>query len=160
MATQLFSMNDLFLDELRDLHDAETQIAKALPKLAGAAQALELKSGFQQYLKQTQTHVTRLNRIFYSLGQNAAGEKCDFMRGVLSEGEKSIHDAGEGAMRDAALIATAQHIERYQIAAYGSARTFAQILGRKDAAELLEETLREEKETGRKLTDIAHTIAA
>lgn len=158
MATQVLSMHDLFLDELRDLYDAEKQIVKALPKMAEAAQAPKLKSGFERHLKQTTTHVTRLEQIFETLGEKPTGEKCDAMQGLLKEGEKVIHNTDEGSVRDAGLIAAAQRVEHYEMAAYGSARTFAQILGQTDAASLLEETLQEEKDTDQKLTEIAQKI--
>jgi ferritin-like metal-binding protein YciE len=158
MASEVLTMNDLFLDELRDLYDAEKQIMKALPKMAEAAHATKLKSGFEMHLRQTNNHVSRLEQIFDKLGEKPTGEKCDGMQGLLKEGEKFIGNTDAGPVRDAGLIAAAQRVEHYEMAAYGSVKSFAKILGQKDAAALLEQTLQEEKDTDQKLTELAEGI--
>jgi ferritin-like metal-binding protein YciE len=155
MASDVLTMDDLFIDEIRDLYDAEKQLVKALPKMAKAARSQELKSAFEEHLAQTQNHVTRLDRIFDTLGEKAGGEKCDAMVGLIKEGEKMIDNTDTGYVRDAGLIAAAQRVEHYEIAGYGSARTFARLLGHNDAAALLQETLQEEKLTDSKLTELA-----
>jgi len=149
------SMDDLFLEEIKDLYDAEKQLVKALPKMAKAADSDELRQGFQEHLDQTKGHVDRLEKVFDILGKKASGKKCEAMQGLIEEGNDVIEEIDASPLRDAALIAAAQKVEHYEIAAYGSCRTFAEILGRSDAAELLEQTLEEEKSTDEKLTELA-----
>jgi len=149
------SMDDLFLEEIKDLYDAEKQLVKALPKMAKAADSDELRQGFQEHLDQTKGHVDRLEKVFDILGKKASGKKCEAMQGLIEEGNDVIEEIDASPLRDAALIAAAQKVEHYEIAAYGSCRTFAEILGRSDAAELLEQTLEEEKTTDEKLTELA-----
>lgn len=158
MATEIMTMEDLFLDEIRDLYDAEQQIIKALPKLMKAAESPDLKAAFEEHLAQTQNQASRLEQIFNSLGEKSGGEKCDAMQGLAKEADKLVDHTDAGAVRDAGLIAAAQRVEHYEMAGYGSARTFAQLLGHDDAAALLEETLEEEKEADEKLTDLAETM--
>jgi ferritin-like metal-binding protein YciE len=148
-------MEDLFLDSLRDLYDAERQITKALPKMTKAAHSAQLKDAIAQHLSQTEVHVSRLEQIFNALGEKAKGEKCEAMEGLIKEGEDLIDNTDEGYVRDAGLIAAAQKVEHYEMGGYGSARTFARHLGHNDAANLLEQTLNEEKQTDVRLTDLA-----
>jgi ferritin-like metal-binding protein YciE len=151
-------LKELYIDELRDLFDAENQLLKALPKMAKAATSEELRSGFEEHLEQTQEHVQRLEQIFGELGEKPTGKKCKGMQGLIGEGKEMMEEDFEGALMDAALISAAQRVEHYEMAAYGTVRTYAEILGEEDAVSLLEETLEEEKETDQKLTEIAKTI--
>lgn len=153
--SDVLTMNDLFVDEIRDLYDAEKQMIKALPKMVKAASNQELKDAFADHLEETHNQVARLEKIFNSLGEKAGGEKCDAMQGLAKEGEKMIENTDIGDVRDAGLIAAAQRVEHYEMAGYGSARTFAQLLGLNDAAALLEQTLQEEKHADAKLTSLA-----
>lgn len=142
------------MDELRDVYDAEKQLLKALPKLAKAAEHEELREAFEEHLDQTQGHIERLEQAFEALGEQPRGKKCKAMAGLIEEGSDHIkEDAG-----DAALIAAAQKVEHYEIAAYGSLRAWAELLEEEDAASLFEETLDEEKETDEKLTELATRI--
>ncbi|HTZ46444.1 MAG TPA: ferritin-like domain-containing protein [Verrucomicrobiae bacterium] len=154
------TLRELFLDELRDLYDAENRIVKALPKMVKAAESDELRSGFQQHLEQTKEHVERLKQIMTSMDEKATGKKCPGMVGILEEGEELMDEDYEGSVKDAALISAAQRVEHYEIAAYGCVHTWAQELGEKEAAQLLEKTLTEEKETDAKLTELAEQINA
>ncbi len=149
MAKDVKTMEDLFLEEIRDLLDAEKQITKALSKMAKAATSEELSEGFTEHLEQTRGHIERLERIFSDIGAKSGGVKCTGMEGLLKEGDEMIRLTEAGMVRDAGLIAAAQRVEHYEMAGYGSARTFAQLLGRTEAADLLEETLEEEKEDRR-----------
>ena len=139
------TLRDLFLHQLRDLLSAEKQLVKALPKMAKAATSEELKEAFEQHLTQTETHVERLNEIFETIGTNGRGGKCIAMEGLVAEGEQMLKAEMPPAVLDAALIASAQRIEHYEIAGYGTARTLAEIVDEDEAAELLGETLAEEK---------------
>lgn len=158
MSTHLETMNDLFLDEIRDLYDAEKQLTKALPKMAKAAATPELKAAFENHLQQTQGHVDRLEEIFETLGEKGTGKKCAAMAGLIKEGEAIVGETDEGSLRDAGIIVAAQKVEHYEMSGYGSARTHAVILGHREIASRLEETLREEKAADRKLNDIALTL--
>ncbi len=151
----LNSMQDLVIHKLQDLYDAEQQITEALPEMIKATSTDELKQGFQLHLDQTKEQVQRLEQIFQQLGEKPGGVKCKGMDGLIKEGEKIIKEGGEPAVLDAALIASAQAIEHYEIAGYGTARTLAQGLGMNEAAQLLEQTLEEEKQTDAKLTKLA-----
>jgi len=155
---KLNSLEDLFVDELRDLYSAENQIVKALPKMAKAAHNLELQEGFQEHLEQTKEHVQRLEQICESLDISPKGKKCRAMEGLLEEGREMMSEDAEPEVMDAALIGAAQRVEHYEIAAYGCARTYARQLGHEDAANLLQQTLDEESETDRKLTQIAESM--
>jgi ferritin-like metal-binding protein YciE len=152
-------LRELYIQQLRDLYSAETQLVKALPKMAEAATTEELRSGFQGHLKQTEEHVERLETIFSNLGEKPTGEKCKGMEGLIKEGSEVIRDQDlEGELKDAALIAAAQRVEHYEIAGYGTVRTFANLLEDDEAVKLLEKTLDEEKETDQKLTEIAESV--
>jgi ferritin-like metal-binding protein YciE len=152
------SIEDLFLDELKDLYSAEKQITKALPKLVKAASTQELSAAFDSHLQETKGHVERLEEIFQTLGKKGTGKTCDGMKGVLEEGSEIIQEIEKGPIRDAGLIAAAQRVEHYEIAGYGSVRSFAQLLGKQDIVELLEETLQEEKAADEKLTKISESV--
>jgi ferritin-like metal-binding protein YciE len=154
------TLRELFLDEIRDLYDAESRIVKALPKMAKAAESEELRSGFQEHLEQTKEHVERLKQILTEMDEKASGKKCPGMIGILEEGEELMDEDFEGSVKDAALISAAQRVEHYEIAAYGCVRSWAKELGEDNAAELLEKTLTEEKETDEKLTELAEQINA
>jgi ferritin-like metal-binding protein YciE len=151
------TLEDLFLDEIQDLYDAEKQLTKALPKMAKAATSEELRQAFEEHLEQTRGHVERLEQVFEALGEKARGKKCEAMQGLVKEGDEIASSTDETAVRDAGLIAGAQKVEHYEIAGYGSARTHAQLLGHDRIVSILESTLNEEKETDAKLTDLAQT---
>src|SRR5215472_1724249 len=152
------TMQELFLDELRDLYDAEKQLTKALPEMADAASTEELRSAFEDHLEQTRGHVQRLEQIFEELGEKSSGKKCAAMAGLIKEGNEVVDESDESVVRDAGLIAAAQKAEHYEMSGYGSARTHAQLLGNKRAATLLKETLDEEKAADAKLNEIAMTL--
>jgi ferritin-like metal-binding protein YciE len=155
------TLRELYLEELRDIYDAENQLIKALPKMAEAATSEDLRSGFEQHLEQTREHARRIERIFSNLGEKPTGKKCKAMQGLVAEGKEMIDDEDiEGEVKDAGLISSAQRVEHYEIAAYGTVRTYASILGEEDAASLLEQTLKEEKETDEKLSELAEGINA
>lgn len=151
------SMKDLFIHELRDLYDAENQILDALPKMAGKSSHQDLKNAFEEHRLQTEQHVRRLEGIFDELGEQPKGVKCKGIRGIISEGEEILKDDVEPDVRDAAMIAAAQRVEHYEMAAYGAARTYARMLGDENSARRLQETLDEEGETNRKLTALAES---
>ncbi|HEX3105307.1 MAG TPA: ferritin-like domain-containing protein [Terriglobales bacterium] len=153
------SLNELFVEQLRDLYDAENQLIKALPKMAEAANSDELRQGFEEHLEQTKGHAQRIEQIFEQLGEKLKAKKCKGMEGLIKEGNETLEEdiSGEN-LQDAAIIAAAQRVEHYEIAGYGTARTFANLLGEDEAASLLEETLEEEKETDAKLTQLADGI--
>jgi ferritin-like metal-binding protein YciE len=151
----LNSLNALFLHELRDLYSAEHQLLKALPKMARAATHAELKQAFADHLEETQNQVGRLDRIFNILDENAGGEHCDAMEGLIKEGESLIEEDGNPDVKDAALIGAAQRVEHYEIAGYGTAHTYAKLLDHDGIAELLQETLDEEGDANKKFNKIA-----
>lgn len=153
----LDTLEDLFLHELRDLYSAEKQLLKALPKMAKAAASANLKQGFEQHLLQTEIQVERLEQIFEQLGKAPRGPKCVAMEGLIEEGKKLMEEDAEPPVGDAALIASAQKVEHYEIAGYGTVRTFANLLGYSDAEELLQQTLDEEKQTDEWLTELAES---
>jgi ferritin-like metal-binding protein YciE len=144
--------------QLRDLYNAENQLIKALPKLAKAAEHEELKNAFQGHLEQTRHHAERLEQIFESLGMKAKGKTCKAMEGLIEEGKEIMEEDAEPNVMDAGLIGAAQKVEHYEIASYGTVRTWAQQLGHSQAAEILQQTLDEEAETDRKLTVIAEDM--
>src|ERR1700735_5445141 len=152
------TMEDLFLEQVEDLYDAEKRLVKALPKMAEATTSVTLRQAFESHLLETEGHVSRLENVFRTLGQDPKGQTCDAMKGLISEGEDVISDIDESPLRDAGLIAAANRVEHYEIAAYGSARTFADILGLSEAASLLEQTLQEEKKADQKLTQLAESM--
>jgi ferritin-like metal-binding protein YciE len=152
-------LRELYVEQLRDLYSAETQLVKALPKMAEAATSEELRTGFEQHLSQTQEHVRRLETIFENLSEKPTGEKCKGMEGLIKEGSEVIeNEEFDGEIKDAALIAAAQRVEHYEIAGYGTVRTFANLLEDDEALEFLEQTLDEEKDTDHKLTEIAESV--
>lgn len=152
------SMERLFIDELRDIYSAENQITKALPKMAKAASSTELRNAFEHHLKQTEEHVQRLEQLFEMLGESPKGKTCDGMKGLLDEGSQMLHDTEEGPVRDEAMISAAQRVEHYEMAAYGTVRTYAERMGKQQAVQILERTLEEEKATDKKLTDISDSV--
>jgi ferritin-like metal-binding protein YciE len=151
------TMEELFLAEIEDLYDAEKRLVKALPKMAEASTSIQLRQAFESHLMQTRGHVERLERVFNEMNKPAKGETCDAMKGLITEGEKMIDDIDESMLRDAGLIAAANRVEHYEMAAYGSARAFAETLGLAGAVKLLSETLEEEREADEKLTELAKT---
>ena len=152
------TMEDLFLEQVEDLYDAEERLVKALPKMAEASTSTSLRQAFESHLLETEGHVSRLENVFRTLGQDPKGQTCDAMKGLVSEGEDVVSNIDESPLRDAALIAAANRVEHYEIAAYGSARTFAETLGLREAATLLEQTLEEEKRADQKLTQLAESM--
>src|SRR5262249_33503142 len=151
------SLEALLVDQLQDLYDAEQRLVEALPKMADAAHNQELKSAFQQHLRETENQVRRLERVFQSLGREAEAKTCYAMKGLISEGDEMINAKGDPDIKDAALIAAAQRVEHYEMAGYGTARAFAQRLGKQMAVQLLQDTLDEEEATDRKLTQLAES---
>jgi ferritin-like metal-binding protein YciE len=152
------ALKELYVDELKDIYNAENQLVKALPKMAKAATSDELRTGFEEHLEQTRGHVERLERIFKALGEKPSGKKCKGMEGLVAEGQEMMHEDFEDDLMDAALISVAQRVEHYEIAAYGTVRTYAELLGEDEAVTLLEQTLEEEKETDQKLSELASDI--
>lgn len=153
------TLDDLFLDTLKDIYYAEKQILKALPKMAKAAQSAELKAGFEKHQAETETHVERLEQVFDLIGKPARGKTCDAILGILEEG-KSIMDEFKGTVAlDAGLAASAQAVEHYEIARYGTLKTWAAQLGLDQAVQLLDATLQEEIATDQALTEVAETVA-
>lgn len=153
------ALKTLYVDERRDLYNAENQLTKALPKMAKAATSTDLRRGFEDHLKHTEGHVKRLEQIFKNLNEKPSGKKCKGMEGLVEGGKEMIEEEKlEGETLDAGLISAAQRVEHYEIAAYGCVRTYAKLLGETEAASFLEQTLTEEKETDRKLTKLAEKI--
>ena len=145
------------MDELKDLYSAENQLLKALPKMAKAASNPDLKRGFTEHERQTRKQVDRLDRIFKDLGKSPRGKKCVGMEGLIEEGNELIKEKPDRDVLDAGLISKAQHVEHYEIAGYGTVRTWAEKLGYDEHAELLQQTLQEEEQTDRKLTELAES---
>ena len=152
------TLHDLYVEELKDLYNAEHQILKALPKMAKAASHEELAQAFKDHLAETKTQVERLEKIFKKLGVSPKGKHCKAMEGLLEEGKDIMAEDAEPAVLDAALIAAAQRVEHYEMAGYGCVRTFARLLGYDEAADLLQETLDEEGSTDKHLTDLAESV--
>lgn len=152
---KLASLQELYVKELQDLYSAENQILKALPKMTKAASSPKLQEALQAHLGQTKTHVERLDQVFERLDKSPKGEKCKGMEGLLAEGNEILEEDGEPSVLDAALIASAQRVEHYEMAGYGCVRTYANLLGDRDAASLFQKTLDEEKVADRTLTQIA-----
>jgi ferritin-like metal-binding protein YciE len=148
------TLHDAFLDELRDAYDAEKQLTKALPKLAKAASSEELRTAFNDHLTETEGHVTRLEKAFDSLGEKPRGKHCDGMAGIIEEGKSAMEEEFDDATMDACLIASGQRAEHYEMAAYGSLIAWGRAMGHNEAADLLAETLEEEKAADEKLTRI------
>ena len=155
---RLTTLDKLFHHELKDLYDAEHQIVKALPKLAAVANNPELARAFEEHLAQTREHISRLDAVFGEIGETPSRETCAGMKGLLEEGSKVMEEDADPVVKDAALISAAQRVEHYEMAAYGTLRTWARILGHEDSARLLDETLDEEEGTDSALTGIAQGI--
>ncbi len=151
------SLEQLYLDQLKDMYNAEKQILKALPKMSKAATTPELRQAFESHLQQTEGHVDRLEQVFTESGRTPSGKKCEAMAGILEEGQSLMKEDAEGEVLDAALICAAQKVEHYEIATYGTLKTFARTLGLDRSSELLEQTLNEEKAADQKLTSIAES---
>ena len=154
--TEHSALLEFFIDELKDLYWAENHVVKSLPKMAKAATSQELKTAFENHLKESQTHVSRLEEAFKYLGEKPEAKKCEAMEGILKEGESIIADTKKNTLvRDCGLILAAQKVEHYEISSYGGLRTLAGILGQKEVQQLLQTTLDEEESTDKKLTAIA-----
>jgi ferritin-like metal-binding protein YciE len=151
------NLQELFVEELRDVYDAEKQLTKALPKMAKAVESDQLRAALEEHLEITRMQISRLEEVFKSLGMAARGKPCEGMKGLIEEGSSHIEEL-DGATLDAALIAAAQKVEHYEIATYGTLAKWADLLGRQDAKDLLGQTLEEEKEADEKLTGIAGQI--
>ena len=149
------TLHDAFIDELRDTYDAEKQLIKAMPRIAKAASSPDLRAAFEQHLAETRGQVERLTRVFESIGEKPRGKHCDGMAGILEEAKSALEEDADDATMDALLIASAQRAEHYEMAAYGTLVSWAQAMGHTDAAQLLQETLDEEKATDEKLTTLA-----
>ena len=153
------ALHELFLDELADVYSAEKQLTKALPKMAKAAQSPELRDAFEMHLGETEEQISRLERATKILGETLKRKKCKGMEGLIEEGTEMMEEKDDSAALDAALIASAQKIEHYEIAAYGTLCTWAEIMGHQEALDLLKRNLSEEKATDEKLTGIAESAA-
>jgi ferritin-like metal-binding protein YciE len=152
------ALNELFIDELKDIYWAEQHLTKALPKMAKAATTDELRNALQKHLSETENHVTRLEQAFNSIGEKAVAKKCEAMAGLIKEGDEIVADTEKGSItRDAGIISAGQKIEHYEIASYGTLKTLATVLGYNEAAELLDATLQEEKGADETLTQIAES---
>jgi ferritin-like metal-binding protein YciE len=151
----LDTLQDLYIHELKDLYSVEKQLISALPKMAKTAKNDKLEAGFREHLEQTKEHAARLEEILAQHHQSTRGKKCKGMEGIIAEGAELIEEEADPEVKDAGLIAAAQRVEHYEIAGYGTARTYAEILGDEQGAKLLQETLNEEKQTDEKLTDLA-----
>ena len=149
------SLQELYVEQLKDLYNAENQLVKALPKMAKAARSDTLRQGFEHHLEQTKGHVDRLEQIFSAMDESPKGKKCAGMEGLIEEGEEVIDEQSDSEALDSGLIAAAQRVEHYEIAGYGTVRSYAEMLGDSEAVNLLQRTLDEEKETDDKLTEIA-----
>jgi len=156
--TQFNDVNDLFIEQIEDLYDAENRLVNALPKMAEAADSTALADAFREHLSETNGHVKRLEQVFKIVGKQPERETCEAMKGLIKEGEEMIEAQGDPSVKDAALIAAAQRIEHYEIAGYGTARNLARRVGLSDAASLLQETLNEEGDADKKLTQIAEQL--
>jgi len=154
---EIDSLRKLYVDELKDLYSAEKQILQALPKMAKKATNAQLKKGFETHLEETRGQVERLDQIFESLGKSPRGKKCKGMEGLLEEGKEMMQEDMDPEVMDAALIAAAQRVEHYEIAGYGTVRTYAQLLGEDQHVKLLQQTLDEEGNTDKKLTQLAES---
>jgi len=152
------TLKTLYLNELRDLYNAEQQLVKALPKMAKGASSEELQDAFEKHLEQTKTHVERLEEVFEDIGEKPKGKTCKAMKGLIEEGSEILSQDGDESVIDAGIIVAAQKVEHYEIAAYGSVRTFAQLLGKDRSADLLQTTLDEESEANELLNKLAEDI--
>jgi ferritin-like metal-binding protein YciE len=154
---EMETLQELFVEELKDLYSAEAQLLKAMPKMVKKAQHPELKQAFQTHMRETEGQVKRLDRIFDQLGEKAKGKKCLAMEGLIKEAKEHMSEDMDEDVMDAALIGMAQKIEHYEIAGYGTARTYAKLLGNRDVQRLLQETLDEEGKTDKLLTKLAES---
>jgi len=154
----LDTLEKLYISELRDLYSAENQLLKALPKMVKGASSPELKDAFEQHLEQTKKHVQRLEELFEQRDESPKGKTCHAMKGLIEEGSEILKEEGEDTVLDAGIIVAAQKVEHYEIASYGSVRTFANLLGKDEEAKLLQSTLDEEAETNQILTQLAESI--
>ncbi|MDQ2918366.1 MAG: ferritin-like domain-containing protein [Verrucomicrobiota bacterium] len=152
------SLEALLEEELKDIYSAEKQLVKALPKMAKTASSDELRSAFEEHLEVTKGHVNRLEEVFQALGKTAKSKTCKAMEGLIKEGKEIMEEDAEDSVMDAGLIAAAQKVEHYEIASYGTVRTWARLCGQEEAAELLQETLDEEGEADKKLTELAESL--
>ena len=152
---KITTLEDLLVEELKDLFDAENQLTRALPKMAKAATSPELKAAFEEHLEVTKQQVQRLTQVFEQLGKPAKGKKCEAMKGLITEGKELMEEDILPEILDAGLIGAAQRVEHYEMAGYGTVRTMAEVLGHREAARLLDQTLKEEGEADKKLTMIA-----
>jgi ferritin-like metal-binding protein YciE len=157
-SSKMTSLNDLLVEELKDLYSAENQLTKALPAMAKAASDENLKAAFEEHLEQTEGHIERLEKIFEILDETPTGKKCKAMEGLIAEAKELIGEKASDSVKDAGLIGAAQKVEHYEIAGYGTVRTFAKLLEQDDIAELLQTTLDEESETDEKLTELAESL--
>jgi ferritin-like metal-binding protein YciE len=155
---KLDNLRKLYIEELRDLYSAENQLLKALPKMAKGAASTDLKQAFENHLEETEGHVERLEEIFEELDESPKGKTCQAMKGLVEEGSEILEEEGEESVLDAGIIAAAQKVEHYEIASYGTVRTFAELLGQKEAVKLLQQTLDEEGAADEKLNDLAEDI--
>lgn len=155
---KLTSLKDLYVHELKDLYSAEKQLIRALPKMAKAASSESLRTAFETHLEETKVHASRLEQVLEMAGAGTRGPKCKGMEGLLEEGQSMIEEEGDDEIRDAGLIAAAQRVEHYEIAGYGCVRTYAELLGEKEALKILDQTLQEEGATDKKLTAISLEI--
>lgn len=154
---KLNSLQELLVEEIKDLYDAEHQLTKALPKMAKAATNTQLQNAFNSHLTETEGHIKRLEQVFEALGEKPSRKTCKAMKGLVEEGSEAIEEDMEPEVKDAALIAAAQRVEHYEMAGYGAARSFAQTLGHSDVVKLLQQTLNEEGAADEKLTKIAES---
>ncbi len=152
------TLEDLLVEELKDIYSAETQLVKALPKMSKAASNLELQAAFEKHLDETKVHVERIEKVMAEFDASPGGKRCEAMAGLIEEGEEIIKKDGADTVKDAALICAAQKVEHYEISAYGSARALAQVLGKESLVQILTDTLDEESQTDSDLTSIAETI--
>lgn len=155
---KLDNLRKLYTEELRDIYNAENQLLKALPKMAKGASSDELRQAFENHLKETEGQVERLDEIFEHLNESPKGKTCHAMKGLVEEGSEILEEEGEESVLDAGIIAAAQKVEHYEIASYGTVRTFAELLGEKEAAKLLQQTLDEESAANEKLNELAEGI--
>jgi ferritin-like metal-binding protein YciE len=155
---QMNDLQDLYIEQLRDLYNAENQLIKALPRMAKAASDEQLAQSFMTHTEETKEHAERLKQIFDKLGEKPTGKVCKAMKGLIEEAKEALEEDAEPEVMDAALIAAAQRVEHYEIAGYGCVRTYANLLGDKQAAKLLQQTLDEEGMTDKKLTELAEDV--
>jgi ferritin-like metal-binding protein YciE len=155
---KLEGLHDLFLEQLKDMYDSEKQIIKALPKMIKEAENAQLKRALEEHLEETRGHVERLERVFESVESKARGQHCPGMEGIIDEGKELLEKDAEPAVRDAGIIASAQRVEHYEMAAYGTLIAYAKDMGHREATTLLQQTLKEEEAADRKLTEISRSV--